>query len=72
MSYKQQLLDENPYCVAYHYSGDVEINFIDYGIEDRALCVARTTVHLVKIHDGNRAYIRINGVRYYMDEFIRV
>ena len=73
MKTKQQLLDENPYCSAYHSDG-MELNCIDYsGYDDRALIINGTKVHLVKIYYTNeRSYIMVEKRRYYLDEFMRV
>lgn len=58
------------------YPGGVEIKEIEYGIDDYCLCATQTmtdkpSVHRVKIHYDDRAYINLNGFRVYMDDCLR-
>lgn len=69
--------------VAY-YSGlsGLEIKCIEYGVNDRVLCVSSAwyggekakRVHRVRIQytRTGRAFIRVNGWRVYLDECIRM
>lgn len=66
-----------------YWSADdgIEVKKIEYGIEDYMIVVSGSftgnrRVHKVKINSaedrfGYRAYIKINGKRYYTDECIR-
>ena len=56
--------------------GGVEVKDFQFGTEDYCICVSgawcsQKSVHRVKIHHGDRTYIKLNGVRLHLDECIR-
>lgn len=59
--------------------GGVEVHGIEYGIDDYVYAVSgawcnKKSYHRVKIYYGNndRSYFRVNGIRVYFDEIIKI
>lgn len=59
--------------------GGIEVKEIKYGIDDKIVCVSnawsgKPKTHTVKINYtmGGRPFIRLNGLRFHLDDCVRV
>ena len=75
---KQSILDMPTIATCWEdYPNGVEIKDIEYGVEDKVLCVTQTMTdhprcHRVKVvYDGDRSYIVVDGFRIYLDNCLK-
>lgn len=78
MSKKEVCKNNKPFAYYSGFSG-LELNFIEYGIEDYIYCTSgswngKPKYHKLKVYYGNNgsSYIKLNGYKIPLDECIRM